>query len=152
MKVRSTTQIAGGPEPIWDVLTDAAEYPSLEPLVSAIHGSIEIYGRLTVVSNFPEGRNRRMAGWVTVTEFVPCSRMVWSANQLFGLIVARRVVELRPHGSRGFTEVTVTEEYQRLLAWMLADQREQIQQGLDTLTANVKRRVEGARPGDGTRG
>lgn len=147
MRVRSSALIDSGAEPVWDIITNASEYPKLEPMVGSIRGSIGIDESLLVVPKFPAYRSLRYAVPVTVTECSPCTRLVWEGRRWFGLLRGTRTFELIPRGV-GKTELVVTEEFWGAMKWLLEGQRGGLMDGLDTLTGNVKRRVEERGRGD----
>lgn len=147
MKVRSTVVIGATPEAVWRIITDAGEYPKLERRVEAVRGRIAGGEELVVIPSSPGYRNLRYAAQVTVAEFSPCGRMVWEGRRWLGLLRGSRTFELVARGDDGkATEFTVTEEYTGLTEWLLGvtgggGLRGEVMEGLDELTAGVKRRV-----------
>ena len=96
-------RISARPEEIWAILTDAADYPSWNPTVEKVEGRIAPGQRVTVHAKISPGR----AFPLSVTEFVPAKRMVWTGGLPFGLFTGERTFELTP--SEGGVEFSMRE-------------------------------------------
>ena len=94
------------PERIWKLLTDAPDYPSWNPSVERIEGTIAPGETIKVIVKVNPGR----AFPVKVTEFQPGKRMVWSGGMPLGLFKGERTYTLEP-GAGGTTHFTMREEY-----------------------------------------
>ena len=144
MKVQSSVIIASPPEEVWGILIDVESYPELERYVASMHGRIGSDEQLVVVPRSPGYRSTRYAVNVTVTDFQPCTRMVWEGRRWLGLLRGSRTFELTAQtGSESVaTELTVTEEYTGLTELLFPEGwRAELMTGLDELTAGVKRRI-----------
>lgn len=103
----SSASIAAGPEQIWAVLVDAPHYyADWENGVIRVEGSIAPGEKIRVVSS----ANPKRAFRVTVTEFEPGRRMVWSGGMPLGLFRGVRTFTLAP-GANGTTRFRMREEY-----------------------------------------
>jgi len=93
------------PETIWDILTDAPNYPNWDPGVIKIEGTIapghqiKAYSKLSPNRAFP----------VKVSAFEPNERMVWSSGMPLGLFKGVRTFTLTPLGDS--VEFTLNEEF-----------------------------------------
>ena len=94
------------PERIWKLLTDAPNYPSWNPSVERIEGTIAPGETIKVIVKVNPGR----VFPVKVTEFQPGKRMVWSGGMPLGLFKGERTYSLEPGGG-GTTNFTMREEY-----------------------------------------
>ena len=82
MKFYETTQlINAAPDRIWSILTNAADYPTWNPGVERVEGTIAPGETIKVHVKVNPGR----AFPVKVTEFQPSTRMVWSGGMPMGL-------------------------------------------------------------------
>lgn len=102
----STSTIEASPETIWAILTDAPGYSDWESGVVRVEGRIEPGNRIKVVSEANPGRSFP----VTVTEFTPGKKMVWSGGMPLGLFKGIRTFTLTPQGGAA-TRFTMREEY-----------------------------------------
>ncbi|MBK8592128.1 MAG: SRPBCC family protein [Sandaracinaceae bacterium] len=75
MEYRAAATIHASPKAIWALLTDAAQYPDWNPTVVRVEGDIALGKKIKVVATVSPER----AFPVTVSELVPCERMVWQA-------------------------------------------------------------------------
>jgi hypothetical protein len=101
----ASAAIRASPDAIWEVLTDARGYTQWDSGVERVDGNIGPGERITVVSKANPGR----AFPVTVTEFEPGRRMVWSGGMPLGLFRGVRTFTLAEAG--GVVAFTVREEY-----------------------------------------
>jgi hypothetical protein len=93
VKVSSaTTEINASPETIWRILTDGTKYTEWDPGIQSLEGKIASGERLTIFTKLTPGR----AFKVTVTEFAPPSKMVWSSGMPMGLFGGDRTFTLEP--------------------------------------------------------
>jgi hypothetical protein len=110
----ASATIAASPETIWAVLTDASGYTRWDSGVERVEGRIAPGEKITVFSKVNPGR----AFPVTVTEFSPGQKMVWSGGMPLGLFKGVRTFTLSPQGN-GTTAFTMREEYIGPLAPMI---------------------------------
>ena len=102
----ATTDIEATPDAIWGILTDASNLSSWDSGVERVEGKIAPGETIKVFVKVNPGR----AFPVTVTEFVPGQRMVWSGGMPLGLFKGVRTYTLAPQGG-GKTRFTMREEY-----------------------------------------
>ena len=102
----ASTTISAPAERIWAILTDAPAYPSWDPSVDRIEGTIAPGSKLKAFTKLSPGR----AFPVTVSTFEPARRMVWSGGMPLGLFTGVRTFTLTPRDS-GPVEVGVVEEF-----------------------------------------
>jgi len=69
----ATSNINASPDVIWRILTDAAGYPTWDPGVDKIEGTIAPGNKVTAYTK----RDSNRAFPAKVTEFVPGRKMVW---------------------------------------------------------------------------
>ncbi|HMD02554.1 MAG TPA: SRPBCC domain-containing protein, partial [Candidatus Baltobacteraceae bacterium] len=105
------TTIAATPETIWQILTDAPNYPSWNTTVSGVEGRIAPGETVTVHAKVSPGR----AFPVKVATFEVPRRMVWSSGMPLGLFKGERTFDLRPSAD-GSVEFSMREEYSGLMA------------------------------------
>ena len=102
----ATTTIKAAPEKIWQILTNAQDYPEWDPYCEKIDGTIASGKRLRAYSKLSPGR----AFPVKVTEFVPGHSMTWSGGMPLGLFRGERTFTLEPDGN-GDIRFTVREVF-----------------------------------------
>ena len=102
----ATALIEASPATIWDLLADAPNYPSWNPTVDRVEGTIAPGETIKVLVKVNPGR----AFPVKVTEFKPAEKMVWSGGMPLGLFKGERTYTLTPEGN-GATRFTMREEY-----------------------------------------
>lgn len=137
------TTIAAAPDVIWAILTDASRYPEWDPYAERIEGTIAQGARLVIYTKVAPGR----AFPVTVKEFVPGTRMMWSSGMPFGLFKGERSFTLAPQAD-GQVAFTLREEFSGVLLGMIApslpDMTEPFQQFVTGLKARAESRQEQA--------
>jgi hypothetical protein len=80
-KIQSDIDIDATPERVWSILTDFAAYPSWNPFIRSISGTVEAGGRLTV-SIQPVG-GRAMTFRPTILVAQPNTELRWLGHLLF---------------------------------------------------------------------
>lgn len=96
MKMSSAeTEIKASPARVWSILTDAAGYTSWDPGIISLDGQIAPGGKLTIYAKVAPKR----AFKVTVSEFEPNKKMVWSSGMPLGLFKGARSFTLVPRGN-----------------------------------------------------
>ena len=97
----ASANIKAPKETIWKIITDAPNYPTWDPGVIRIEGTIASGNKITAYSKISPNRGFP----VTVSEFKRGERMAWSSGMPFGLFSGVRTFTLtpRPDGSIDFT-------------------------------------------------
>lgn len=98
--------IAAAPERVWEILVDAAGYPSWDSGVERVEGTIGAGSRIKVFSEVSPGR----AFPVTVGELEAPRAMSWRGGMPLGLFRGVRTFRLEPDGAGG-TRFTMREEF-----------------------------------------
>lgn len=98
-----TRKIAADPQVIWDLLTKASAYPEWNPAVLGIDGEIQPGERIALTSVVNPSRKFNL----TVSEFDPPNKMVWSDGMPLGLFKGVRTytVTPQPDGTSEFSMV-----------------------------------------------
>ena len=133
----TTTIINATAQAVWDLLTDAAGYPQWNSTVEKVVGRIAAGEKVTVYAKATPGR----AFPLTVSEFEPPQRMVWSGGMPLGLFVGRRTYPLTPQ-SGGRVAFAMREEFSGLLAPLITRSIPDLQPAFDAFAADLKRRAE----------
>jgi hypothetical protein len=133
----ASATIKASPEAIWDVLTDAAGYPTWDSGVERVEGRITPDERIKVVSKANPGR----AFPVKVTEFTPGRRMTWSGGMPLGLFRGVRTFTLSP-GEDGTTRFTMREEYTGPLLPLIWRSMPDLGPSFTQFAEGLKRRAE----------
>src|SRR4051812_43352252 len=95
MKVFSaTTEINASPETVWRILTDTAKYPEWDPGMVRLEGKIAPGEKITAHT-----KASSRAFPITVSEFEPNRKMVWSSGMPLGLFKGARTFSLTPQGN-----------------------------------------------------
>lgn len=136
MEFSATTTIDASPMAIWGILTDAEHFPSWEPNVERIEGTIAAGETITV-----HMRLSTRAFPVRVSEFVPGERMVWSSGMPLGLFKGARTFTLEPQDG-GRTRVTTREVFGGLLLPLIGRSIPDLQPTFEAFAAALKARAE----------
>src|SRR5215218_9611884 len=102
----SASSIAAAPDRVWALLTDAAAYPSWNPTVVKIDGTIAVGQKIRLVSTLDPKRTFKLA----VAEAEAPRRMVWSSGMPLGLFTGRRTYTLTPRADGG-TDFAMEERF-----------------------------------------
>jgi hypothetical protein len=129
--------IRATPDRIWALLTDAPGYPKWNNTVDRIEGSIAPGQSIKVHVKINPGR----AFPVTVSEFTPAQRMVWSGGMPLGLFKGARTYTLAPK-SNGEVEFSMREEFSGLLAPLITRSIPDLQPAFDEFAGDLKRAAE----------
>src|SRR5262245_13446415 len=100
----ATTNIKASPETIGKLLPDAPNYPTSDPGVLRIEGTIAPGQKVTAYTK----ANPNRAFPTKVTEFVPGQKMTWVGGMPLGLFKGVRTFSLRPKGD-GRVDFTLRE-------------------------------------------
>jgi hypothetical protein len=106
----TSIQIKATPEKIWKILTDGPNYASWNTTFKKLDGTIALGQRIALDVKISPRIIK-----VTVSEFVPNERMVWSDGMPFGLFKAARTYTLTPKGE-GIVEFHMKEIFSGLLS------------------------------------
>jgi len=131
----ASIEINATPEAVWAVLTDVQQFPEWEPNVTKVEGEATAGNKITIHTKFSD-----RAFPVTVSEFTPHSRMVWSSGMPFGLFKGARTFTLTP--LNGGTKITTHEEFSGLLLPMFKGQIGDLQPTFDAFVEALKVKVE----------
>jgi hypothetical protein len=138
-KFSATTTIHAKPERIWSILTDAERYPSWNTTVDRVEGrigpgeKIKLYVKLSPGRAFP----------VTVTEFVPPNKMIWSGGMPLGLFKGERTFSLKPVPPDA-VEFSMTEVYSGLFSAMIEGSLPDMQPAFEEFALRLKECAEKA--------
>ena len=131
--------IRAEPDVIWALLTDAGSYPSWNPSVLGIEGTISLGEKIKLTSAV----NPKRAFKLTVERFSPPHMMVWTDGMPLGLFKGVRTYTLTP-GSDGATEFSMQEVFSGLLEPLISksipDLSESFEQFADGLKAAAEAR------------
>ncbi|WP_412060845.1 SRPBCC family protein [Rubrivirga sp. IMCC45206] len=136
MEFSATTTISADPATVWAILTDAERFPTWEPNVTRVEGRIAPGERITVHTTLSA-----RAFPVTVSEFVPRERMVWSSAMPLGLFRGARTFTLEPLGG-GTTRVTTREVFGGWLLPILGRTIPDLQPTFEQFAAALKAEAE----------
>jgi hypothetical protein len=135
----ATTIINASPDTIWTILIDAKGYPTWDPGMDRLEGTIAAGQKITAYTKLSPQR----AFPVTVSEFVPGQRMVWSGGLPLGLFKGVRTFTLTPRGA-GTTEFAVREEFSGPLLRVLGRSLPDLNKAFAAFAAGLKSRAENA--------
>lgn len=105
------TTINAAPETVFALLTDARRYPSWNPAVLSLDGTIAAGEKIRLVSVLDPKRTFKL----TVTEVESPNRMVWADGMPLGLFKGVRTYTVTPL-EEGRTEFTMEEVFTGPLA------------------------------------
>jgi hypothetical protein len=131
------TSIRATPERIWALLTDAAGYVRWNNTVHRVDGTVAPGERVTVHPKINPDR----AFPVTVAEFQPPRRMVWTGGMPLGLFKGERTFELRP-GANGEVQFSMREEYTGPMARLIGRSIPDLQPAFEEFANDLKRAAE----------
>jgi hypothetical protein len=135
----ATTTIEASPETIWAILTNAAGYPEWDPGVDRVEGRIALGEKITAYTKLSPGR----AFPLTVAEFVPGRKMVWSSGMPLGLFKGERTFTLAPQ-SNSATEFTLHEVFSGPLLPVFGRSIPDMTSTFEQFAAGLKSRAESA--------
>ena len=136
---RATTTIHAAPETIWQILTDAPNYPAWDPWAIRIEGTIAAGERIKAFTKLAPDR----AFPVRVSVFEPGRRMVWSGGMPLGLFKGERTFRLDDRGEGG-VEFTVEEVFSGPLLPLFAKSLPDMTQPFQDFAEGLKARAETA--------
>ena len=122
---------------IWALLTNAKGFPQWNSTVQSIEGTIAPAQKIKLYAKIAPGR----AFNLTVSEFVPDQRMVWSdGNFLFRGV---RTYTLTPHAD-GSTNFTMAESFSGAMLPLIAGSLPDFAPEFEKFAADLKRTAEQA--------
>jgi hypothetical protein len=124
------------PTAIWAILTDASAYSRWDSGVVRVEGEIGPGNTIKVISKANPGRTFP----VTVTEFTPGRKMVWSGGMPLGLFKGVRTYSLTPQGTA--TRFTMREEYTGPLLPMIWRSIPDLNPSFQQFASGLKQRAE----------
>jgi hypothetical protein len=132
----ATSLIDARPEAIWAVLTDAPAYPDWDSGLIRVEGRIAPQEKIKLVPEI----NPKRAFPVTVTEFSPGERMVWTGGMPLGLFKGVRTFTLTPED--GATRFKMREEFSGPMLPLIWRSMPDLQASFDQFAAGLKARAE----------
>jgi hypothetical protein len=105
--------------------------------MKSIEGKIALGEKLTIYTHLAPSR----AFKVTVSEFEPNKRMVWSSGMPMGLFKGARTFTLTPKGEG--TEFSTREEFSGLLLPIFGSQIPDLTESFENFAAGLKKQAEG---------
>lgn len=137
MKAFSTkTTIQAAPETVWRLLTDAPNWTSWNTTVDKVEGTIAPGAKIKVFAKISPGR----AFPVTVSEFVPNQKMVWSSGMPLGLFKGERTYTLTKRGDG--VEFAMREAFTGLMAPLIGRSIPDLQPAFEDFARDLKKRAE----------
>jgi hypothetical protein len=133
----ASTTIEAPPERVWEVVADAAAYPSWDSGVKQVEGTVAPGAKLKVESEASPGR----AFPVKVTALEAPRRMEWTGGMPLGLFKGVRVFTLEPAGQA--TRFHMREEYTGPMLPLIWRSMPDLQPSFDQFARGLKARVEG---------
>lgn len=131
-----TIRMRGNAETVWAVLTDSSTWIAWNTTISTIEGRIAQGEKVVVYAK--ANPNRPFP--ITVTEFVPYRRMVWSGGLPLGLFKGTRTYTLMEVGD--YVEFRMHEVFSGPLAPLFGKMIPDLQPSFDEFAAALKKRVE----------
>ncbi|MCB0122336.1 MAG: SRPBCC domain-containing protein [Caldilineaceae bacterium] len=124
-------------ERIWHYLTDAPGFPTWNSTIERIDGTIAAGQRIVLYAKVAPGRAFKL----TVAEFLPAQRMVWSDGNF--LFRGERTYTLTPN-TAGSTDFRMKEVFGGLMMPMIAASLPNFGPEFERFAADLKRIAEGA--------
>ncbi len=133
----ATTNIRASRDVIWKLLTDAPNYPTWDPGVERIEGTIAPGQKVIAYTKYSPDR----AFPAKVTEFVPGERMAWTGGMPLGLFTGVRTFTLTPR-SDGSIDFTLREQFTGLLLPLFGRTIPDLKPVFEAFVAGLKARAE----------
>jgi hypothetical protein len=140
----ATRSINAAPETVWRIITDAPNYPTWDPGVIRIEGTIAPGETVTAYSKLSPKR----AFPAKVTVFEPGKRMTWTGGMPLGLFKGVRTFTLdaRPDGSVEFTlRETFSGPLLPLIGRTIPDMTQNFEDFVDGLKQHAEKREAGGK-------
>ncbi len=133
----ATTEINASPAKIWAILTDGPHYPNWDPGMEKLEGRIGAGEKLSIHARISPGRVFK----VTVSEFEPERKMVWSSGMPLGLFKGARTFRLELLGPDR-VKFSVNEIFDGLLLPMIGKSLPDMQPVFAAFAAGLKGQAE----------
>lgn len=133
----ATTTINASPDTVWQILTDAPNYPQWDPGIVRIEGNIAPGEKVVAVTK----RDPNRAFPAKVSAFEPARSMTWSGGMPLGLFKGVRTFTLTPKGSNQ-TEFTLREEFSGPLLPLFRGTIPDLSQTFEAFAAGLKAYAE----------
>lgn len=133
----ATTTIEASPQTIWNILTDAPNYPEWDPGVERIEGRIAPGEKITAYTKLSPGRGFP----ATVSELEPHRRMTWRSGMPLGLFKGVRTFTLQPDDN-GTVEFTLREVFSGPLLPLIGRSIPDMTENFQQFVEGLKRRAE----------
>ena len=131
----ATIVIDASPEMVWAVLTNVQDFPNWEPNITKVEGQAKLGEKVTVHTTLSE-----QAFPVTVSQFIPNEKMVWSSGMPLGLFKGERTFTLTSVDDG--TQVKTREEFTGFLLPLFRGQIGDLQPSFDAFAQALKDKVE----------
>lgn len=135
----ATRIIGADPETVFGLLTDAASYPTWNPAVLSLDGTLAAGETIRLVSVV----NPKRTFTLTVTEVDAPHRMVWADGMPLGLFKGVRTYTLQPLGE-GRTEFTMAEVFSGPLAPLITKAIPDMTESFEMFADGLKTAAEGS--------
>lgn len=135
-----TTTIRATPEALWSILADGARWMEWNTTIERFDGRIAPGETVTIQVKANPGR----AFPLTVTDFAPPQRMVFSGGMPLGLFRGVRTFTLTKNAGDS-TEFSMREAYSGLLAPLITKSIPDLQPAFEEFAVCLKRAAERAR-------
>ena len=135
MEYSAGINIKTGPDRVWALMTNAADFPRWNSTVKNIEGKIAVGQTIKLVAAISPDRVFNL----NVIEFIPEKRMVWSdGNAMFKGV---RTYTLSPKAD-GSTDFTMSEVYTGLMMPMIAGSLPDFGPAFEQYMSDLKREAE----------
>ncbi|WP_309713607.1 SRPBCC domain-containing protein [Armatimonas sp.] len=131
------TTIKAPAETIWSLLTDGPSWPTWNPTVDRIEGTIAQGQKITVHAKISPGRTFP----VVVSTFTPPQKMVWTGAMPLGLFTGERTYLLTPQDD-GSVEFSMREAFTGPLAPLFTRSIPDLQPAFEAFAAGLKGHAE----------
>jgi hypothetical protein len=135
MEYSAGINIKAGPERVWELMTNAADFPRWNSTVKSIEGKIAAGQTIKLVAAISPDRVFNL----NVIEFVPQKRMVWSEGNAMFKGVRTYTLTPKPDGS---TDFTMSEVYTGLMLPMIAGSLPDFGPTFENYLTDLKREAE----------
>ena len=133
----ATADVAAPPSTVWTTLLETSRWPSWDPHLESVAGSLDPDGRVEIRVR---GTSRPFR--LRVTEHRPGERLVLAGGMPLGLFVGTRTYALVPSGAG--TRVTMRETYTGPLAGLIGRSVPDLQPSFDAFVQGLRADAEAA--------
>jgi hypothetical protein len=135
----SNARIQAPREKVWAILTDASGYPEWNTAVDRVEGEIAPGRKIKLFVPLSPGR----AFPLTVAEFQPPHKMVWTGGMPLGLFRGVRTFTLTPPAADGATDFRMREEFTGPMLPLIWGSMPDFSEAFVQFAEGLKRRAEG---------